>query len=232
MDHRAAIAEAEGGLLWRMLSAWADLRGAMRAELDRRPSEGRLLFYVMLSGLIWFLGRAAVLSWGPLAPTLSESEYLGRMAAEFASAMTFRTLAFYLVAAVAGAVARAAGGTGSWRDSRAAVFWAALVAAPAILAAGLLSLLLTAVPGQAAPIASSLGALAFAWTLAFCLAEAHGFRRWWLVLIVLAALIGSLVFAFSRLLVVSMPAQAAPLAGLSGAAAMPELPGIPFPQAG
>ena len=39
-----------GGVLWRMLGAWADLRGSMRAELDRAPSEGRLLFFAMFAG--------------------------------------------------------------------------------------------------------------------------------------------------------------------------------------
>jgi hypothetical protein len=37
-----------GGVLWRMLGAWSDLRASMRGELDRAPTEGRLLFYVML----------------------------------------------------------------------------------------------------------------------------------------------------------------------------------------
>ena len=41
-----------GGVLWRMLGAWADLRGSMRAELDRAPSEGRLLFFAMFAGLV------------------------------------------------------------------------------------------------------------------------------------------------------------------------------------
>jgi hypothetical protein len=178
---------ASAGLVLRVLGAWADLRGSLRDELDRAPSEGRLLFYVMLSGLIWFIGRAAVLSWGPLAPIMSEDEYTGRLASEFVGALFFRTLAFYGLAGLAGLIARAAGGTGSWRDSRAAVFWAALVAAPVILAATFLSLLLADLPGQAGAIASMLGAVAFAWAAAQCLTEAHGFARGWKVLAAVAA---------------------------------------------
>lgn len=185
----------EGGLLWRVLTAWADLRGALRAELERGPGEARLLFYAILSGLIWFLGRAALLAWGPLAPTFPPDELRARMAAELVTSVFFRTLALYALAAIAGAIARAAGGTGSWRDSRAALFWAALVAAPAILAAHLLAVLLTGVPGQAGAIAGTLGALVFGWVTAQCIAEAHGFASGLRVLAAMAALVAGLVGA-------------------------------------
>ncbi|HUF87825.1 MAG TPA: YIP1 family protein [Thermohalobaculum sp.] len=185
----------EGGLVWRVLTAWTDLRGALRAELDRGPTEGRLLFYAMLSGLIWFLGRAALVAWGPLAPIYPPDEFRARLAAELVSSVFFRTLALYALAALAGAIARAAGGTGGWRDSRAALFWAALVAAPAILAAHLLSVLLTGVPGQAGAIAGMLGALAFGWVAAQCIAEAHGFRSALRVLAVMAALVAAFIGA-------------------------------------
>jgi hypothetical protein len=185
----------DGGVIWRVLAAWAGLRGSMRLELDRAPSEGRLLFYAILSGLVWFLGRAALVAWGPLGPTYPPAEFRGRLAAELVTSVFFRTLALYALAAVAGAVARAAGGTGSWRDSRAALFWAALVAAPAILAAHLLSVLLTGAPGQAARIAGLLGAVAFGWVAAQCLAEAHGFRSGLRVLAAMAALVAAFVGA-------------------------------------
>jgi hypothetical protein len=182
-----------GGVLWRMLGAWADLRGSMRAELERDPSEGRLLFYVMLSGLIWFIGRHAVLVYGPLGPVIAEDEFLGRAGAGFVAAIFFRTLAFYALAALAGLIARAAEGSGGWRDTRAALFWAALVAAPVILAATMASLLLTGVPGPAAAIASMLGAVAFAWAVAQCVAEAHGFTSAWRVLGAVATLAAAFV---------------------------------------
>jgi len=206
-------------LPWRVLGAWADLRGAMRAELDRMPSEGQLLFYVMLSGLIWFFGRAAVLSWGPMAPVLSDEEFAGRLAADFAAALLFRTLAFYGLAALAGALARGFGGTGGWRDSRAAMFWAALVAAPAILAATLLSLLVTGISWQAGPIASMLSAVAFAWAVSHCLAEAHGFASAWRVLAVVAVCVGSAIGLGYLLVTTLLPAQAASIASLSAAVA-------------
>ncbi|MDH3667057.1 MAG: YIP1 family protein [Paracoccaceae bacterium] len=193
-----AMAEEEApanGLVSRVLGAWADLRGSMRGELTRGPSEGRLLFYVVLSGLIWFAGRAVLLAWGPKGPTLTPDEFRRLIGAALVSSVFYRTIALYVVAALAGAVARAFGGAGSWRDSRAAVFWGSLVAAPAILAATMFSLLLTGAPGRAAEIASMLGAIASAWVLAHCLAEAHGFASTWKVLGVIAGLVGTLVLA-------------------------------------
>ncbi len=184
-----------GGLIWRVLGAWADLRASMRAELARGPSEGRLLFYAVLSGLVWFAGRAILLAWGPKGPTLTPDEFQRLIGAALVSSIFFRTIALYVVAAIAGAVARRFGGSGSWRDSRAAVFWGALVAAPAILAATLFSLLLTGVPGRAAEIASMLGALVSAYVLAHCLTEAHGFVSTWKVLGVIAGLVGAFVLA-------------------------------------
>lgn len=163
-------------LAWRVLGAWADLRASMRTELDRAPGEATLLAYVMLSGLIWFLGRVAMLKLGPIAPSLDPDYALKRIAVEFVSSLFFRTLAMYGVAALAGAVAMRAGGRGSWRDSRTAIFWAALVAAPVMLAGTLLSLLMSGVPAEVGMIARMLGALAFAWAVAHCIAEAHGFR--------------------------------------------------------
>jgi len=182
-----------GGVIWRMLGAWADLRGSMRVELDGGPSEGRLLFFAMFAGLIWFIGQFAVLAYGPLAPTLSEDEFRGQVAWEFVTSVLFVPLFYYVLAAIGGALARAMGGAGSWKDSRAALFWAALVAAPAVLASKLLALFLAGLPGPVVGSAEMLGEVAFAWTIAHCVAEAHGFESAWKVIAVLVALVAGVV---------------------------------------
>ena len=193
----------QGGLIWRVLAAWADLRGSLRYELARRPTEGRLLYYAVLSGLVWFLGRTVIASWGPLAPTYTPEHFRALIAAEFVASVFFRTLALYVVAAVAGWIARKAGGTGNWRESRAALFWAALVASPAILAAHLLSVLLTGVPGRASEIADALGGLAFGWVAALCIAEAHRFHSAWRVFALMVLIVGAFIgtiYALGRIL--------------------------------
>ena len=179
-----------------MLGAWADLRGSMRTELDRDPSEGRLLFYVMLSGLIWFIGQVAVLAYGPIGPTLTGDEFRGRVGWEFVTTMFLLTLFYYVLAAIGGAIALAFGGKGDWRASRAATFWAALVAALVILASKLLSIIIVGLPGGIAEMVLTLGKVAYGWALAQCFAEAHGFASAWRVLAVVATLVAALVGGF------------------------------------
>jgi hypothetical protein len=175
-----------GGVVWRMLGAWADLRASVRVELDRDPSEGRVLFFAMFAGLFRFAGAAMVLAYGPLALTISADEFRGRIAAAFIAIFLFLPLVYYAVAATGGALARAMGGTGSWYDSRVALFWAALVASPVILASKLLALLLAGMPEPLVGSVEMLGEVAFAWTTAHCFAEAHGFASVWRILGVLA----------------------------------------------
>ncbi len=187
---------AQGGLIWRVLVAWADLRGSMRVELDRDPSEGRLLFYVMLFGVVWFSGKLIELSFGPMAPTLSPDEFMARVSAHGASVF-FLLLMMYALAAVLHAFARAGGGAGEWRATRAALFWAALVSSPVILCAGLLSMVLAGWPVAVTAAIDKLGELAAVWATACCLSEAHGFRDSWrglAVIVSMAVLIAATVY--------------------------------------
>ena len=167
------------GLVWRVLGAWADLRGSLRTELARVPVEGRLLFYAMLSGAIWAAGEVMVLRYAVAGTTAAEEEFLGRAAGLVGAALFARTLALYGVSALAHAVARALGGQGGWYASRAAVFWAALVSAPAMMALSLLTLLVTGEAKAAGTISQALGSVILAWAMGACLAEAHGFASIW-----------------------------------------------------
>jgi hypothetical protein len=183
----------DGGLIWRVLGAWAGLRAAMRAELDRDPSEGRLLFYAMLSGAIWWLGEMLMLRYAPGGGVrVAEAEFLGHASASLGAALFMRTLMLYVMAMVLHAVARALGGGAPLRASRAALFWAALVAAPAMVAAALVALLLVDDPRSIGRVADTLGSLAFAWVAAASVAEAQGFASIWrgvAVVVIMAMLV-------------------------------------------
>jgi len=204
-------------LPWRVLGAWADLRGAMRAEIDQVPSEGRLLFYLVLSQIVWLIGRLMALTFGPLGPAYSSDDLASAASGQVAS-LFFRLLLMYGVAALGHGLARAFGGTGGWRDSRAALFWAALVAAPAMLAATLLSLLASGLTPWAGPSVGMLGNVAFAWVLAQCMAEAHGFARGWKVMVAICILAGLVIGLSYLVIAASAPVQAEPVAGLAGVA--------------
>ncbi|MGF1553450.1 MAG: YIP1 family protein [Paracoccaceae bacterium] len=166
---------SEAGFIARVLTAWLDLRASMRSILASNPSEGRILSFAMLSGVVLFAGRALAL--------LSGTERLPQgvpMEAAFASGLLFQVIAWPLVlfglAALIASIARAVGGRGGWREPRAAVAWAAIVQAPADVLLTL-PVALGGVPQAVASVLGALSAFVFAAVLSFCIAEAHEFSR-------------------------------------------------------
>ncbi|MEM6488378.1 MAG: YIP1 family protein, partial [Pseudomonadota bacterium] len=150
------------------------------------PPESRILMFAMTEGAIRFLADTAQLFATAARDGVAADDeaVTARIAASFTGSLIMRPLMLYLLAAVAGGIARRAGGTGSWRDSRAAVCWAALVAAPIFVAT---STVQTAVvlPALAQEAVWMINVSSFAVALAYCLAEAHGFRRVWAVFLVI-----------------------------------------------
>lgn len=186
-------AGAGPGLAGRALTAWGDMRGAMRWLLARRPSEGALLLLMAVSGLFLHLLVLAEYRLDPPA---------GGMAAGSLAALTVAGVVVFglvwplllcLAALVGHGLARALGGTGDGHASRAAMAWAAFVAAPVTLLASVGGRLLAPVlPEVATGALRSLGVLAFAWALAQCFAAAHGFARTWPVLAAVAGTLAGL----------------------------------------
>ncbi len=178
------------GLTLRALGAWAGMRGSMRRLLEDRPSESTLFVFILISGGLHFLGELARLWLAPQTAGYSEGELVSRVGAAFAGALIFRSLALYLVAIVGHGLARAFGGRGGGYESRAATAWAALVTAPVALAATLVGIGLAPQIGeQGANAIGQVGGIAFAYAMAHCFAEAHGFARTWTVLAVIALVI-------------------------------------------
>lgn len=120
-ERRASMGE-------RVLDAWVDMRASTRRLIDENPSEHRLLFYVLLSDIIFFL------SWSLKTVVAPVSGVRDQVPLEIAfwliAALMLRTASMYAFSAVITYAAKLFGGTGSWRDNRAGIFWGALVAAP------------------------------------------------------------------------------------------------------
>ena len=163
-----------------------DPRGSMRALLDSRPREARLLAYAVLAALFLLTGRILRL----MAEAGPETDMVARTMEQVVSLIFFLPLLYYGLAAAGTGIARAFGGAGSWYEGRAAFFWAALVSAPVILAAGLAAIAAGSV-GTVPDILRQSGSIFFAWALANCYAEAFGFSSTLKVLavIVLIALV-------------------------------------------
>lgn len=197
---------ARGSLTARVLTAWADMGGSMRWLKSLNPSESTILVIFMLSGGFQFLGGLAKLWLAPETAEMDEGELLSRVGAGFAAALIFRTLFLYILAMIGHGLARAFGGTGSGRDSRAAMAWASLVAAPVTLVLTLAGTLLEpAIGSQASIVLFQIGPLLLAFALSYCMSEVHGFTRPWAVLAVIAVLVFALFAGIEALTVAIRP---------------------------
>lgn len=172
-----------------IFAAWRDRRASMARLLEQDPGEARLLAIAMAAGATLFATNVAVFAIQGGFRALGEEAVATRIAEFAAGAFIYHTLGLYLIAALGGLVARACGGRGPYRLSRAAMFWGRLTAAPVMVIAGLASALLAPHAPLLAKLMQSVGPVALAWTLSGCYAEAYGFRQTWKVLGVITGLV-------------------------------------------
>lgn len=129
-DIRGEERESDRGMsVWqRMKLSFTDMRSATRQLIGENPTEARLLFFVLLSDVIFFLNRGLALV---ISPGASAEEKLPlEIGLWLIAAFFLRTATLYMFSGVVAWVCRLFGGKGSWRDTRTGVFWASLVAAP------------------------------------------------------------------------------------------------------
>ena len=171
--------ERHAGMAWRIADAWLHMGTSTRRLIREHPSEGRLLFYVLMADIVVFLSWTlkTVVVPHPDAPIpLRVSLWLVLM-------LMGRTAIMYGFAAVAGAVLKLLGGRGSWRDTRAGVFWGGFVAAPFSLFAALVTVALAASYGPGSATGSWyviplywVSLIPFIWYISGGLAEAQRMR--------------------------------------------------------
>lgn len=167
----------------RIGGAWADPAGSFRAETG--AGEPRLLAYAMGASACLALGDVAAEA---IRPTLAGEARDVWFASRIFAGLSFFPLALYASAALLRLLARAAGGSGGWRETRLALFWSGFVSGPAA------ALALAAGPALGQPEAARLAAgLLWVGLLAPMLAAAHGFSP----LRVLLAFLGAAAAAFA-----------------------------------
>lgn len=181
------------GLILGIARFFYNPRGSMRGVLDSGPSEGRLFAYALIAAAILLFGRILDLVAGA-APT--GGNVMARAAEQTVSLLFFLPIVYYAVAALGTLLARAFGGLGSWREGRAAFFWAALVSAPVIVVCAMAGSVFGPEPTTLFAVIVQVGQIFFAWAVAQCFAETFGFGRTWPVL----AVIGAIVLAIFVLL--------------------------------
>ena len=201
LDNRISLGQRIG-------ASWRDMRAATRQLIDERPSEHRLIFFVHLSDIIFFVAWSLKTVVSPVS-ALKEHVPL-QIGALLIGALLARTLTMYVFSLFLTGVARAAGGKGSWRDTRTGVFWAALVAAPI----GLLVALITGLMSWLEPTFPILSAdwvalpptwislVPFCWFVSLGLAEAQGFKShriaFWTMLVTITVAMGVIALLWTR----------------------------------
>jgi hypothetical protein len=170
----APAAAAPRGLVDRMARTWAAPRAVVRREIDA-ADEARLLFYAVAASALGALGLIGAQALNP-APGVA-ADFNRWVVTQTVVGLFFRPLGLYGAAALMALVCRRLGGRGGWRDTRAAVFWTALVAAPAGVALAVLGAAATGIghaPAAVAAAGTAAGSALWAVLLAPALAEAHG----------------------------------------------------------
>lgn len=174
---------SRNGLAERVGDGWRNMRASTRRLLRENPSEGRLLFYVLVSDMVFFISWSLKTLVAPasIAGGLLSPDHVGLL---MVAALMLRTALMYVFSAVVFGVTRTAGGAASFRDTRAAVFWGAFVSAPFGLFAALIACILASwepsFPALANPLLQLpvywLGLIPFVYYISAGLAEANGFR--------------------------------------------------------
>ncbi|MBL4805777.1 MAG: hypothetical protein JKY31_00625 [Rhodobacteraceae bacterium] len=170
-------------LLVRVWDSWMDMRKATRRLIDENPPEARLLFYILMSDLIFFM------SWSlkaVVSPTDNASSFLpADVGLWLLVALFARTAVVYLFSIVLGMAMRLFGGRGGWKATRAAVFWGSFVAAPFGLFFALVTVAFASLESSI-PILQNdlisqapywLSLIPFVWLISAGLAEAHEFKH-------------------------------------------------------
>ena len=170
-------------LLARVWDAWKDMPASTRRLIEERPSEARLLFYILLSDLVFFLSSSVKTVVNPTS--IAEQAFPDDVALLLVVALMLRTGTIYVLSMILGVILKLFGGTGTLKDTRAGVFWGSFVSAPfeimsAILAVGMASLegSLPFLSGDTISLAPLwLGLVPFVWFVSAGASEAHGFKR-------------------------------------------------------
>lgn len=175
--------EDHTGLFAKIWDAWGDMQTSTRRLIKEKPSESRLLFFVLMSDLMFFLSWSIKTIVSP--NSIAESALPDNIALLLVGALLLRTGSVYIFAILVGLFLKMLGGTGTLKDTRCGIFWGSFVAAPFGLLAALLAMAMHSMEGVFPFIKNEtvglaplwLGLLPFVWYVSAGATEAHGFKK-------------------------------------------------------
>jgi hypothetical protein len=185
-DVKQELEPLTGMSVWaRMRLSYHDMRRTTRALIDEQPSEPRLLFFVLLSDVLFFLSRGVALVVSPSATVEQSLPVPAQLGVLLVGALLLRTITLYVFSALVCLGGWLFGGRASFKDARTGVFWASLVAAPVGILGALIGAGFAHLEAVSPIFASTLfswpplliGPVAFVFFLSAGVAEAHRFPR-------------------------------------------------------
>ncbi|MBL4872774.1 MAG: hypothetical protein JKY41_05110 [Rhodobacteraceae bacterium] len=173
------------GFLARITDAWKDMPASTRRLIAEHPSEARLLFFVLLSDLVFFLSFSIKTVVSPTS--IAQSALPDDVALLLVVALMLRTASIYAFSFILALVLRAFGGTGTLKDTRAGVFWGSFVSAPFEVLAAILAVSISSMEGTLPFLSGEtfslaplwLGLLPYVWFVSAGATAAHGFKRFY-----------------------------------------------------
>lgn len=151
--------------------------------IAEKPRETRLLLFVLMSDLVFFLNSALKTVVVPVSGVQDRGPFM--LVLLLTAAFLLRTVLLYGASGLLTCILRVFGGTGSWQATRAAVFWGALVAAPfgvlLTMVAVLFRILEPVMPvlgdHSIALLLFWISVMPFLWFVSAGLSAAHGMRN-------------------------------------------------------
>ncbi len=177
-----------------IIRAYRGFGASMKRRLEEHPGEERLLMYLVIAILIFFVARVPnllVLSAAQATDEISSSAiFMTNLAASF----FFAPLMLYGVAALSHLLAKLFKGRGTSYGARLALFWALLVISPLALVSTVLQ---AAFAVDWISSALSIGMfLLFTFVWGTCLSESEGFKSRFLTILVIILTVFGLTVAF------------------------------------
>ena len=177
-----------------ILRAYRGIRASMRRQLEAHPGEERLLIYLVVAILLFFVARIPNLLETSAAQATEEVSGNAIFVTNLVASFFFAPLLFYGLAAISHVLSKVFKGKGTGYAARLALFWSLLVVSPLALISTILQ---SAIPviwlATALPVVMF---LLFAFVWGSCLSVAEGFKSQYLpsLAIVLTAFSLTIVF--------------------------------------
>ena len=128
IDTQDEVTRLRPSITARVTRSYVDMRTTTEELLSERPSEARLLMFVLISNMIFTLSWALKTL---ISPTAATTASMGvDVVIWLIVALMLRTTAIYALALVIGVVANLMGGKATIADTRAGVIWGIFVSAP------------------------------------------------------------------------------------------------------